>query len=703
MSIRGLFLFIGIFALFAPAYGAPLTRANTEYVESALYADRAGFAPGETTWFALRQDVRDGWHVFWINPGDAGLPLDLNWSLPDGFIVGDILHPAPDYIPVGALASYAHEGAPVFLVPVTAPANAVIGDTIDVAINASWQACEDICVPEETLYEFSLPVRAPEDAPASENRLQFVAARLEQPEPLTLPSEFRRAGEAYELAIEDWQGDAARDVFFFPEEQGLTAPAAAQTAQFSDGVLVVAMKPGWTGGPVGEMLRGVLRIGDGANTQAFAIEARVAPGTARTVADAAPAITAPAGNVGVMLILAFFGGLILNAMPCVFPILFVKAASLLASAQHDPKITRAHGAVYGAGVVATFAAIGAVLIALRAGGEQLGWGFHLQSPAVIGFSAYILFAVGLSLAGVYAVGESITGAGDTLTKKPGAAGAFFTGVLAVAVAAPCIGPLLAAPMGAALTQPAPISMLIFITMALGLASPFVAITFVPGLGRFLPKPGPWMAIFKQALAFPVFAAAAYFVWVFARQTGDASLGGLLSGLVLLALAAWLFEQSKGEGTRALIIRGASALAIALALAPLFSARPAAATTTVEHYGTLGAEPYDAAAIGAYNGEGRPVFAIFTAAWCVTCQADKLTIFSSDALASAIERENGVVMVADWTLRDPAISAALERLGAFGVPFYAYYGPDGTVTALPPPISKRDIIALFEGAPNRNQD
>ncbi len=697
MTIRGVLFILALLGVGAPAIAEPLSRAETTYVESALYADRAGFVPGETTWFAIRQDVRDGWHVFWVNPGDAGLPLALDWSLPAGFEAGDIDHPAPDYIPVGPLASYAHEGSPVFLIPVTAPLDAVIGDNIDVSINATWQACEDICVPEETLYKFSLPVLAAANAPVSENRLVFVAARLEHPEPLTIPAEFRRAGEAYELAIEDWPGGVARDVFFFPEDEGLTSPAAPQSAQLSNGALVVEMKPGWIDGPPRDVLRGVLRVGAGAEARAYAVNGTVAPGTSAP-GNSASATPASAGNIGVMLVLAFFGGLILNAMPCVFPILFVKAASLLSSAQHDARVTRAHGAIYAAGVVAAFAAIGAVLIALRAGGEQLGWGFHLQSPSVIGLSAYVLFAVGLSLAGVFAIGESVAGAGEGLTKKPGAAGAFFTGVLAVAVAAPCIGPLLAAPMGTALTQPAPVSMAIFVAMALGLAAPFVAITFAPGLGRALPKPGPWMVVFKQALAFPVFAAAAYFVWVFARQTGDASLAGLLSGLVLLALAAWLFERSKSGGPRALIIRAGSALAIVLALAPVFSARPVVAASTVERYGALDAEPYNAAAIAAYRAEGRPVFAIFTAAWCVTCQADKLTIFSSDALAAAIEAENGVVMVADWTLRDPDITAALERLGAFGVPFYAYYGSDGAVTALPPPISKRDILVQFGRAP-----
>lgn len=699
MTFRGLFLFIAALGVFAPANGAPLARADTDYVQSTLYADRAGFAPGETTWFALRQNVRQGWHVFWINPGNAGLPLALDWSMPAGFEAGDILHPAPEYIPVGPLASYAHEGAPVFLAPVTTPADAQIGDRVDVAINAFWQACEDICVPEETRFEFSLPVLAPQNGQASENRLLFVAARLEHPEPLTAPAEFRRTADGYELAINEWSGDETQDVFFFPEDEGLVKPAAPQSAAIVDGALIVKMTPGWIDGPPASDLRGVLRIGEGPLAQAFAVTSAVAPGTTVSAPPqgSPPALTGPADNIALMLVLAFFGGLILNAMPCVFPILFVKAASLMQSAQHEPRATRRHGLAYGVGVVLSFAAIGALLIALRSGGEQLGWGFHLQSPLVIGLSAYVLFAVGLSLAGVFVIGESIAGAGDALTRKSGAAGAFFTGVLAVAVAAPCIGPLLAAPMGAALTQSGPVAMAIFVTMALGLAAPFVAITMIPGLGRVLPKPGPWMAVFKQALAFPVFGAAAYFVWVFARQTGDVSLAGLLAGVVMLALAAWLYEQSKGNGARALFVRALSAAAIALALAPVLSARPAAPAASIERYGALSAEPYDGDAIAAYNAAGRPVFAIFTAAWCVTCQADKLTIFSSDSLAASIEAENGVVMVADWTLRDPDVTDALARLGAAGVPFYAYYGPGGSVAALAPPISKRDILAQFAKA------
>ncbi len=678
----------------AAARAEPLAEARTEYVDAALYAERAGLAPGETTWFALRQNVRDGWHVFWVNPGDAGLPLELAWSLPDDFEIGDIDHPAPHYIPVGPLASYAHEGAPVFLIPVTAPADAPVGDTVNIEVDASWQACEDICVPEDASFRFTLPILDPDNAPADENGPLFADARAAQPELSDAAARFRRAGDAFELVIDDWTGAAPKDAFFFVEEQGLTTPAAAQTARIENGALVVSMQPGWIDGPSTNSVPGVLSFKADESETALTIEAAASVG-------AAPAAAAPsARNLPALLALAFFGGLILNAMPCVFPILFVKAATLMQAASHEPHIARRHGALYGVGVVASFLAIGVVLAALRAGGEQLGWGFHLQSPLIVGLSAYVLFAVGLNLAGVFSVGEGLAGVGDAATRQGGDLGAFFTGVLAVAVAAPCIGPLLTAPMGAALTLPVGFSILIFLMMALGLAAPFVAVAFWPRLGRVLPKPGPWMAVFKQALSFPVFAAGAYFLWVFARQTGDGALAGALAGLVLLALAAWLFEHSKGEGARALVVRAASALALAIAVAPLLSARPAEAGG-IERYGALAVEAFDETAIADYRAEGRPVFAIFTAAWCVTCQADKLTVFSSEELRDAIEARNGVVMVADWTLRDAEITAALAQLGAVGVPFYAYYGADGVTAPMAPPISKRAVLEKFTAEQGRD--
>ena len=307
--------------------------------------------------------------------------------------------------------------------------------------------------------------------------------------------------------------------------------------------------------------------------------------------------------------LAFFGGVILNVMPCVFPVVFIKAASFMQSAREHPGTVRVHGLLYGAGVLATFLLIGGALLAFRAGGEQFGWGFHLQSPWVVALSAYVLLLVGLNLAGVFSVGGGLAGAGEGLASKPGGAGAFFTGALAVVVAAPCIGPLLSAPMGAALLLPPLAGIAIFLVLGLGLAAPYLVLSFAPGLGARLPKPGPWMSVFKQALAFPVFAAAAYFLWVLGAAGERRRARRSARGAILIAFSAWAFEKSKGEGKTAFALRIISALAAVGALAPLTRLKPVAAATVEagEKYGAFTAVPYSKDALARYQADNVPAF------------------------------------------------------------------------------------------------
>lgn len=680
-----------------PAPGAPLAAAETKYTGVSLYADASGFAPGETRMIAIQMDVAPGWHVFWKNPGDAGLPLAVDWTLPDGFAAGSIGFPAPDYIPVGPLASFAHEGAPVFLIPVTAPGDAEPGSAADISLLASWQTCEEICVPEAAELSFTLPVSAPGSI-SPQNAPLFERAREAQPVAYQGGAVFERSGDGFSLVLPDWEGPQPSSLFFFPASEGLITPSGEQTFTPEEGALTIALEKGWTPVPDAPSLEGVLKITAAGESTALSI-------TAENEAAGQPLSEAPVGQgvtverrLPVLLALSFLGGLILNIMPCVFPILFVKASSLMESAHHDAHIVRFHGLLYGAGVLASFLAIGLVLIILRAGGEQLGWGFHLQSPLVTGLSAYLLFAVGLNLAGVFSIGESVTGFGDQLAQKRGGGGAFFTGVLAVVVAAPCIGPLLTAPMGAVLIAPAPVALSIFLAMAVGLAAPFVALTFVPRLGRILPRPGNWMVILKQALAFPVFAAAVYFVWVLARQAGDGALAGALVGLVLIGLGAWLFELSKGANRRAVAVRALSAVALLAALAPLVRAEPVArAPQASAAYGEIATIAYDPQTLADLRAAQTPVFLDFTAAWCITCQVNKMTVLTSSEVALAFERAGVRMMVADWTVRDPQITQALADFGAAGVPLYVYYPPGGAPVILPQSLSKSIVMeAIVRG-------
>ena len=682
------FIFLAVLFCAAPGAQAQTAIENEYTPKTEIIPEADGFAPGETLWFALRQELRPGWHVFWINPGDAGLPLELDWTLPDGYAAGEPLHPVPDYIPVGPLASYAHEGEPVFLVPVTAPADARPGDTVDVSIDASWQTCEDICVPEEGRFSFSLPVVASAVRDASRAAL-FAGARATLPENGDADARFAAEKGGYVFTAAAPDGLDAKTAFFFPAPEGLIEASAKQKITVKDGEVRIVMTPGWRGDFEGPGLKGVLAFEGSEGRRGVWLSAPQA-------SLGAPANAPAARGVPALLMLAFLGGVLLNVMPCVFPVVFIKAASFMETARDNPGAARAGGLLYAAGVVASFLLIAGLLIALRAGGEEIGWGFHLQSPAVTALSAYVLLGVGLNLAGVFSAGESIAGAGEGLAAKKGALGAFFTGVLAVVVAAPCIGPLMSAPMGAALLLPPAAGLAIFAALGLGLAAPYLVLSFVPGLGRRLPRPGAWMATFKQLLAFPVFAAAAYFVWVLAQQAAAPGLGFVLAGAVLIAFAAWSFEKSKGEGTGATALRAVSAVAVLLALAPLTRIEAAAAQETGS-YGAMNAVPYDAAALEDYRARGTPVFIDFTAAWCVTCQFNKLTVFSDPALAAAFDKAGAVFMVADWTVRDPDITAALAGFGASGVPLYVYYRENGEPLVLPLPLGKKAVLDALSGA------
>lgn len=679
---------------------------ETEYTVTEFIPEADGVAPGETVWLAMRQEVQEGWHVFWENAGDAGLPLELHWTLPEGFEVGAPAHPVPEYIPYGPLAIFAHEGEPVFLIPVTAPMGVAPGEEVAFDVKASWQVCEDICVPEDANFSFSLPVLNAPSVDGAHVTL-FAEARAALPDVFEGSASYVIGENIHKLEVENVEGVNAGSAYFFPAVSGLISPPSPQKANLEGDVLTVEIAPGYLSGYDGETVRGVLGYTDAqGNHRGLELNASVsaAPIVATSSADLAPA---DVGDTPLLLlfVFAFLGGVILNVMPCVFPIIFVKAAAMMQSAGEDMSRVRRHGILYTAGVLATFLLIGVVLLALRAGGEQLGWGFHLQSPPVVALSAYVLFMVGLNLAGVFHVGESIAGAGGGLAAKGGGTGAFFTGFLAVVVAAPCLGPLLTAPMGAVMLQPPAIGLSILAAMALGLAAPYLALSFAPGLGKLLPKPGAWMNVMKQAMAFPVFGAAAYFLWVFAQQTGGPGLALALIGAVLLALAAWLFELSKGsEGVRLMVVRGAAAAAALLALAPLMRLGPVQAGVAVESgemaHGAFVAEAYSAEALAAYRAEGRPVFIDFTAAWCITCQFNKATVFSSKALAQDFVEAGVVFMVADWTVRDPRITEALEEFRASGVPLYAFYDEDGAAPeVLPLPITRESVRkTVMAGAP-----
>jgi thiol:disulfide interchange protein DsbD len=671
-------------ALAAAPAGAEAV-AVTDHARSTLYAGTDGVAPGGEVRLALHQALETGWHVYWKNPGDSGLPLETLWTLPEGASASEVDYPAPHRIPIGPLVNYGHEGEPVFIATLTAPATASIGETLDVSLEATWLICAEICVPETGVFALSLPVVASPQPDAAAAPV-FAAAATQRPQPLEAAFNIADGVLVIEASLPNASG-----AYFFPEADDLIAPAAGQKVEARGDILRLIAPALKDDKPA--PLKGVLQITENGEENNYAIAANLDPSIetapAPVAASAAPPAAPQTGSLPGLLVAAFIGGAILNLMPCVFPILFVKAASF-ASASADAGLMRRHGLLYGAGGVATFAALGGLLLALRAAGEGLGWGFHLQSPVVIALSAYVLFVVGLNLVGAFSIGEGLQNAGAGLVaSSKGDLAAFLTGVLAVFVAAPCVGPFLTAPVGAAALMPPLAGMAIFIAMALGLAAPYVALSFSPALARRLPKPGPWMDRFRQALAFPVFAAAAYFLWVLSAQVGRGGLALAFGGLVLIAFAtrAWEWGRNVRWG------RPAAALTLLAAVASVALLRPAPAIAAQSGYAGRETIAFDAADIARRRAAGEAVFIDFTAAWCVTCQVNKLTVLSSKKVASAFDAAGVTFAVADWTNRDAAIEEALAGFGANGVPLYVFYPKGGEAVILPQPLTEGAILAL----------
>ncbi|MEM6414570.1 MAG: thioredoxin family protein [Pseudomonadota bacterium] len=711
----------------AVTVGSKLT-ATTEHAVTTLAPTQKGFVPGETIWFVFRQQLEDGWHVYWRNPGDSGLPLELKWDLPTGFRAGETVNPPPERIPVGDFVNFGHHGAPVFLSPVHVPAAATVGDTVTAKLLATWLICEQVCVPETATFDVSLPIT---QYPGLDHE-EMVLAEMAQsaaPKPHSASAVIYENRANRNVLVVDALGtlDKAAEThnptaFFFPYKEGVFSPSSPQSAGFISDKVVLSIKrlddaePLQPGQPVG----GVVQIDDGKRSRYVAITAEVsdalapsglvemaAPPDFGTAAETSRTQTVQgfsAGNGFLFLAMAaFFGGMLLNIMPCVFPILFIKAAHFVElenGAQNSINITtaRRHAAFYVLGVVVMFLTLGGALLLLRAGGAAIGWGFHLQNPIAVALSVYVLLLIGLNLFGVFEVGTSAQNIGSSLAKKTGLAGSFFTGVLTVFVAAPCIGPLLSAPMGAAVFLPPSLGLLIFTLIALGLAAPYAIITTTPAVARRLPKPGKWMGIFKQGLAFPVLGAAAYFVWVLAEQTGTAGLGRTLLGLLTASIAAWLFGLSQNGGTQKMLLSSLALVAFGLSLASIAGLRIHHGAQTVNGYGRIESSPWSEAAIEAERAKGRGVFVDFTAAWCVTCQFNKVTILSRPSLADRFRQNNVSLFAADWTRRDPQISAALEGFGASGVPFYVYFPPKGAPEVLGLPLTEQSIVKAIEARP-----
>ncbi len=650
----------------APAVAAESPPVRTPRVTATLVADTDAVAAGIAFHLGLRLQLAPGWHTYWRNPGDAGLAPELTLDVP----AGPIAWPAPVRLPEGPLMTYGYTGA--VLLPVTVTPRT---DGLHITASATWLVCAKICVPEEGRFTLDLPAGPP--SPSAEAPL-FAAAAAHTPRPSPFPARIAPDGTLTLTGAELTPATVA-DAWFIPDNDGAIQPSAPQTADVQDGAVAIHLKP-FKIAPAS--LAGVVVLHDRSGEESLlAIDA--SPGAApesRTL----PLVEA--------LLFALAGGFILNLMPCVFPILAMKAMALARLSGSERRVVRGHAASYMAGVVLAFAGLGATLLALRGAGSAAGWGFQFQSPITVTLLAWVLFAVGLNLSGVFTVGGRLSGVGQGLASRGGHAGSFGTGVLAVLVATPCTAPFMGAAIAAALAAPAPLTMLVFVAMGLGLALPYALLALAPDLARALPRPGRWMDVLRGALAFPMYGAAVWLLWVVSLEAGEAGVLTLASGALLLGLAGWALGLAQRAAGRARGFgRSVAVVAVVGAFATLvgLEARPRQPTAIQ----TEAAEHFTPDRLAALRAEGRPVFVNMTAAWCVTCLVNERVALRPDKVRAAFAQHGVAYLKGDWTTGDPAITAFLRAHARDGVPLYVLY-PAGNAepTVLPQILTEAAMLS-----------
>src|SRR5882762_6350530 len=697
----------------------------TDNVKAHLVSEASAIAPGQSFWVALEFNIRDGWHTYWRNPGDSGQATTLKWQLPPGFTAGDIVWTTPHRFEIPPLVNYGYAKHAVHLVNITAPRDLKAGAPIVLSAKASWLVCSDVCIPEDADLQLKLPVGTQTGAVDPADAALFTAARSDLPTEQLAATTARIQGDQLVIALgKEWGGTLPqiKSLAFFPYDEGGIEYAAPQTLTRSQDAVELAMKVGYQppkAGPVRGVLLATEQSGNETVTVPLEIAASLSgtggsevkggPRFAPAPAGAAPAETPAAdkstASLPVLLVFAILGGLILNLMPCVFPVLSIKAIGLVEQAKKHPAAVRTKGLVFAAGVISSMLCLAAVLLTLRAGGEQIGWGFQLQSPLFVTLLLYLLLAVGLNLSGVFEVGGGLSGVGDGLTQGDSYRASFFTGVLTTLVATPCTAPFMAFAVGAALTQPPGFALCIFAALGVGLALPYLLLSFAPWTRRALPRPGAWMDTLKQVFAFPIYASAAWLLWVLAQQTSSFGLGAALAGAILIALAAWAYQKSKSSAAGGRVAALVTAT-LAVLLAILLPVRFAGVAASVSAHGAQAADEwqrYDAARVAKLNAAGRPLLVNFTASWCLTCLVNERNAFTDAAVQEVFRNKGVTLMKGDWTNRDPAITQALASFGRAGVPLYVVYNskPGSTEPVILPQLLTASVVqSAFAGAPSR---
>ena len=677
-------------------------------------------APGGTQEVGLILTMEDKWHVYWVNAGDSGEPPHINWNVPEGVTTGPMQFPIPERLPLGPLMDFGYQDEVVFPVEVKAASNLKPG-TVHLDARVDWLVCSQVCIPGKAHLGLDLKVQPGAPNVDQEPKVGALGEYMSQlPGKLPANGSVDVKGGAQYFVLTLHTGQKEKDAQFYPyPDQGATdliANAPDQDIEpLSDGVRVwVRRSPDLAKLP--KTIRGIVRMSD---ELAYDVSAPVVPGEVpkpKGVISTAPGSAAKTTAVGAIG-LAFLGGIILNLMPCVFPVLFLKGLGLVQSSSATEEERRRahllqHGLIYTLGILVSFWTIVAVLLVLRAGGHHAGWGFQLQSPVFIAVLASFIFFFALSLAGQFDIGLSLTSAGGSLAQREGYAGSFFTGVLATVVATPCTAPLMGAAVGFALAQTALVTFAVFTALALGLAAPYLLLSWQPAWVKVLPKPGAWMETLKQFTSIPLFGTAIWLAWVYGQlyptELGVTEMAMLLACFLILAIAGWALGRwpAKWGSTIAAVALVIAGLAIPISQKNQAGHTAASATAvqaagasgpTVGQDGLLVWAPYSQAAIDAAQASGHPVFIDFTAAWCLSCQVNERIVLKTAEVQKALREHNFTLLKADWTNEDPDISAKLASVNRAGVPTYVVYpgAAGGAANVLPELLTKELVLKAIQ--------
>lgn len=661
--------------------------AQPQNVRASIESETRQPAPGDIVTIAIVMDPKPGWHDYWVNPGDAGTPLELAWKLPPGVTAGPIRAPVPETLIVSGFMNHIYKREHAFLVDLKIPENARRGMVIDVKVDARWSACSDlVCVPESAL--LSVPMTVGSGTITQNSRTRFDAWRSTLPVPLDRTATYAIDGTRISFAIPYPRDASAERIWFFAQSEGVLRYAAPQSARRSGDWLIVSSE---IKKPFDGEISGLLRFND-----AQGLEVRATPGFVPQGGDAVSvlgkgaAADGQAESMGFAWILLFsvLGGLLLNLMPCVFPILGLKALSLAKMGGNEVEARR-DAVAYTIGIMLSCLVLGGVMLGLRAAGEEVGWAFQLQDPAIILLLLLLMVAVTANLVGLFDIGA--IGAGEKLTRQGGVAGSFWTGVLAAVVATPCTGPFMAAAMGAALLLPTALALVIFAGLGLGLALPFLAIAFIPALRKRMPRPGPWMVRFRQWMAMPMALTSLALGWLLYQLSGANGLYLGLAATTILIIALFLLGRRQRTGAPRTLV---TAAIFGIVIAAFLVVENSAIVRSSQRAAADGVD-FSETRLASLRAEGKPVFLYFTADWCVTCKVNEGAAIDRAETQKAFAQAGIVTMVGDYTRRDPDITRYLAKYGRSGVPLYLYFPKNGDAKILPQILTVNDLTSLSD--------